>query len=160
MWAKTWACGQKRGQISVKSIHQRLHLSMRQNLSRNPLVFGAVLLSFSWNIFLLVGVILNIGFAHTRAAGGQFTDFPISIRVVYVLQLALVLYQVLIFKLIFHTEPIRLKWLPRFFVIVGIIGILVNAVSRSSNERWNVIPAGIITWAFWYYGVKKEKSGL
>ena len=124
------------------------------------MVFGAVLLSFAWNIFLIVGVILNNGFVHTRAAGGQFTDFPASIRVVYVLQLVLVVYQVWIFKLIFHTEPIRLKWLPRFFVIVGIIGILVNAVSRSSNERWNVIPAGIITWAFWYYGVKRGKSGL
>ncbi len=133
---------------------------MRQNLSRNPLVFGAVLLSFAWNIFLLVGVILNNGFVHTRAAGGQFTDFPASIRVVYVLQLVLVVYQVWIFKQIFHTEPIRLKWLPRFFVIVGILGILANAASRSSNERWNVIPAAIITWAFWYFGVKKEKSGL
>ena len=133
---------------------------MKQNLSRNPLVFSAVLFSFAWNILLMVGVILNLGFSHTRAAGGQFTDFPSAIRVLYVLQLVLVVYQVWIFKLIFHTEPIRLKWLPRFFVIVGIIGILVNAVSRSSNERWNVIPAGIITWAFWYYGVKRGKSGL
>ena len=152
MWAKTWA--------NFREINSSAATFKHETKPKHPLVFGAVLLSFSWNIFLLVGVILNIGFAHTRAAGGQFTDFPISIRVVYVLQLALVLYQVLIFKLIFHTEPIRLKWLPRFFVIVGIIGILVNAVSRSSNERWNVIPAAIITWAFWYYGVKKEKSGL
>jgi hypothetical protein len=53
-----------------------------------------------------------------------------------------------------------MKWLPNLFVIVGIIGILLNAASRSSNERWNIIPAAVITWAFWYYGVKKEKSGL
>ena len=124
------------------------------------MVFGAVLLSFAWNIFLLVGVILNSGFVHTRAAGGQFTDFPASIRVVYVLQLVLAVYQVWIFKQIFHTEPIRLKWLPRFFVIVGIFGILANAASRSSNERWNVIPAAIITWSFWYYGIKEEKSDV
>ena len=133
---------------------------MRHNLGRNHLVFIAVLLSFAWNIFLLVGVILNIEFVHSRAASGQFTDFPTSIRVVYILQLALVVYQVWIFKLIFHREQIRLKWLPKLFFIVGIIGILLNALSRSSNERWNVIPATIITWAFWYYGVKKEKSGL
>jgi hypothetical protein len=124
------------------------------------MVFGAVLLSFAWNIFLIVGVILNNGFVHTRAAGGQFTDFPASIRVVYVLQLVLVVYQVWIFKQIFHTEPIRLKWLPRFFVIVGILGILANAASKSSNERWNVIPAAIITWSFWYYGIKREKSNV
>ena len=133
---------------------------MKQKLSGNPLLFAIVLLSFAWNAFLLIGVVLNLGFVHTRAAGGQFTDFPISIRVVYVLQLVLVVYQVWIFKQIFQTEPIRLKWLPRFFVIVGILGILVNTASRSSNERWNVIPAAIITWAFWYYGVKKEKSNL
>lgn len=59
---------------------------MKQNLSRNPLVFGTVLFSFAWNILLMVGVILNLGFSHTRAAGGQFTDFPSAIRVLYVLQ--------------------------------------------------------------------------
>ena len=75
---------------------------MKQKLSRNPLVFAIVLLSFAWNAFLLIGVVLNLDFVHTRAAGGQFTDFPIGIRVVYVLQLALVAYQVWIFKLIFH----------------------------------------------------------
>jgi len=133
---------------------------MRQNLSRHPLIFSAVLLSFAWNIFLLVGVILNIGFAHTRAAGGQFTDFPTAIRVVYLLQLALVIYQAWIFTRIFNAEPISMKWLPKLFVIIGVIGILLNAASRSSNERWNVISAAVITWAFWYYGVRKEKSGL
>jgi len=123
---------------------------MKQKLSRNPLVFAIVLLSFAWNAFLLIGVVLNLDFVHTRAAGGQFTDFPIGIRVVYVLQLALVAYQVWIFKLIFHADPVRPNWIPKLFFIA----------SRSSNERWNVIPAAIITWSFWYYGVKKEKSGL
>jgi len=124
------------------------------------MVFGTVLLSFAWNIFLLVGVILNISFVHTRAAGGQFTDFPSAIRVVYLLQLALVIYQAWIFTRIFNAEPISMKWLPKLFVIIGVIGILLNAASRSSNERWNVISAAVITWAFWYYGVRKEKSGL
>ena len=124
------------------------------------MVFGTVLLSFAWNIFLLVGVILNISFVHTRAAGGQFTDFPTAIRVVYLLQLALVIYQAWIFTRIFNAEPISMKWLPKLFVIIGVIGILLNAASRSSNERWNVISAAVITWAFWNYGVRKEKSGL
>jgi hypothetical protein len=123
-------------------------------------VFGVVLLSFAWNLFLLIGVIFNLEFVQTRAAGGQFTDFPAGVRVIYLIQSALVIYQVWIFKQIFHAEPISMKWLPKLFVIVGIIGILLNAASRSSNERWNIIPAAVITWAFWYYGVKKEKSGL
>ena len=133
---------------------------MGLNLSKNLVVFGVVLLSFAWNLFLLIGVIFNLEFVQTRAAGGQFTDFPAGVRVIYLIQSALVIYQVWIFKQIFHAEPISIKWLPKLFVIVGIIGILLNAASRSSNERWNIIPAAVITWAFWYYGVKKEKSGL
>jgi len=131
---------------------------MKQKLSRNPIVFVIVLLSFAWNAFLLIGVVLNIGFVHTRAAGGQFIEFPTEIRVVYFLQLALVIYQVWIFKLIFHSDPVKPNWIPKLFFKLGILGILLNAASRSSNERWNVIPAAIITWSFWYYGVKKEKS--
>jgi hypothetical protein len=133
---------------------------MGLNPSKNLVVFGVVLLSFAWNLFLLIGVIFNLEFVQTRAAGGQFTDFPAGVRVIYLIQSALVIYQVWIFKQIFHAEPISMKWLPKLFVIVGIIGILLNAASRSSNERWNIIPAAVITWAFWYYGVKKEKSGL
>jgi len=132
---------------------------MGLNLSKNLVVFGVVLLSFAWNLFLLIGVIFNLEFVQTRAAGGQFIDFPAGVRVIYLIQSALVIYQVWIFKQIFHAEPISMKWLPKLFVIVGIIGILLNAASRSSNERWNIIPAAVITWAFWYYGVKKEKSG-
>ena len=133
---------------------------MKQKLSRNPIVFFTVLSSFAWNIFLLVAVVLDLDFAHTRASGGQFTNFPLVIRVVYFLQLALVIYQVWIFKLIFHTEPLKLKWTPKIFFILGIMGIILNAASRSPNERWNVIPAAIITWSFWYYGLKKENTGL
>ena len=133
---------------------------MKQKLSRNPLVFAIVLLSFVWNVFLLAGVVLNLGFVHTRAAGGQFIEFPTEIRVVYFLQLALVIYQVWIFKLIFHSDSVKPNWIPKLFFTLGILGILANAASRSSNERWNVIPAAIITWSFWYYGIKKEKSDV
>jgi hypothetical protein len=133
---------------------------MKQKLSRNPLVFAIVLLSFAWNVFLLLGVVLNLGFVHTRAAGGQFTDFPTGIRVAYVLQLALVAYQVWIFKLIFHSDSVKPNWIPKLFFTLGILGILANAASRSSNERWNVIPAAIITWSFWYYGIKRDMKSL
>jgi hypothetical protein len=133
---------------------------MKQKLSRSPIVFVIVLLSFAWNAFLLIGVVLNLGFVHTRAAGGQFIEFPTEIRVVYFLQLALVIYQVWIFKLIFHSDSVKPNWIPKLFFTLGIFGILANAASRSSNERWNVIPAAIITWSFWYYGIKKEKSDV
>ncbi len=130
---------------------------MEQKLSRNPAAFVVVLASFAWNIALLIGVVLNAGFAHTRAAGGQYTEFPSGIRVLYVFQLALVIYQVWIFKLIFHTVRVKPSWLPKFFFAISIVGVLLNALSKSAHERINVIPAAIITWAFWYYGIKKGK---
>lgn len=133
---------------------------MRQISGRNPIVFATVLFSFTWNAFLLIGVVLDLGFAHSRAAGGQFSQFPTEIRIVYFLQLALMVYQVWIFNRIFHSYPVKPNWIPKLFFILGILGVLLNAASRSANERWNVIPAAIITWSFWYYGVKKKKSVL
>ena len=133
---------------------------MKQKLSKNSFVFAVVLSSFAWNTFLLIGVVLNLDFVLTRAAGGQFTDFPSGIRFAYLFKLALVIYQIWIFKSIFYSDPVNPKWVPKFFFIMGLIGILLNAASRSSNERWNVIPAVIITWSFWYYGMRKETSGV
>jgi hypothetical protein len=126
----------------------------------NSLIYAIVLLSFAWNLLLLIGVVFNHDFARSRAAGGQFTDFPTVVRVVYLLQCALIAYQMRTFMLVFRNRKIRFEWLPHVFVVIGVLGVLVNAVSRSSDERWNVIPGAIITWAFWYYGVKREKSGL
>ena len=133
---------------------------MKQKLSKNSFVFAVVLSSFAWNTFLLIGVVLNLDFVLTRAAGGQFTDFPSEIRVAYLIKHALVIYQNLIFKSIFYSDPVNPKWVTKIFFILGLIGILLNAASRSSNERWNVIPAVIITWSFWYYGMRKETSGV
>ena len=132
---------------------------MVQEIKEKSFAYWAVLLSFAWNLFLLVGVVLNLEVVQTRAAGGQFTDFPRVVRVVYLIQTFLVIYQVWIFRKIFQSRPIKMKWLPKFFFLVGLIGIFLNAASISPDERWNVIPAAIITWAFWKYGVKSKKSG-
>ncbi|MSY61038.1 MAG: hypothetical protein F2661_01250, partial [Actinobacteria bacterium] len=47
---------------------------------------AAVLLSFIWNLILVLGVVLNMDYALPRAAGGQFESFPTSIRILYVSQ--------------------------------------------------------------------------
>jgi hypothetical protein len=133
-------------------------VSIARNRGSNSPVWAVVLLSFAWNLLLLFGVVLNLEFARTRAAGGQFTDFPTAVRVVYLFQTALVVYQVRIFMMVFRKKKIAFEWLPRVFVVIGMLGVMVNAISRSSDERWNVIPGSIITWAFWYYGLKKGKS--
>ena len=110
---------------------------------------AAVYASFAWNLYLVGGVILGASFALDRAAGGQFEVFPTYIRVIYILNFALIVYQVMIFGRYEYGLAIKPKWIVKAFVILGVLGILANAASRSVDERWNVIPAVIITFAFY-----------
>jgi hypothetical protein len=110
---------------------------------------AAVYASFTWNLYLVGGVMLGASFALDRAAGGQFEVFPTYIRMIYILNFALIVYQVMIFGRYEFGLAIKPKWIVKVFVILGALGILANAASRSANERWNVIPALIITFAFY-----------
>jgi len=110
---------------------------------------AAVYASFAWNLYLVGGVILGASFALDRAAGGQFEVFPTYIRMIYILNFALIVYQVMIFGRYEYGLAIKPKWIVKAFVILGVLGILANAASRSVDERWNVIPAIIITFAFY-----------
>ena len=40
-------------------------------------------LALVYNLMILFSVVLNLSWVETRAAGGQYTDFPISIRILY-----------------------------------------------------------------------------
>jgi hypothetical protein len=82
--------------------------------------------------------------------------FPTYLRVVYILNFLLIVYQVVIFTRFSYGIAIKPKWVVQAFVILGVLGILANAASRSVNERWNVIPAFVITAAF--YGILKSQS--
>ena len=105
--------------------------------------------SFAWNLYLVGGVMLGASYALDRAAGGQFEVFPSYIRVIYILNFALIAYQVVIFTRFSYGIAIKPRWIVKAFVILGALGILANGASRSVNERWNVIPALIITFAFY-----------
>lgn len=119
---------------------------------------AAVYASFTWNLYLVGGVILGASFALERAAGGQFEVFPTYIRFVYLFNFALIVSQVVIFRRYQYGVAIKRKWIVKAFVILGILGILANALSRSTNERWNVIPAAIITFAFYRILKSETKS--
>jgi hypothetical protein len=116
---------------------------------RNKTFVTAVFASFAWNLSLVGGVILGASYALDRAAGGQFEVFPTYLRIIYILNFVLVVYQVVIFTRFSYGMAIKPKWVVKVFVILGVLGILANAASRSANERWNVIPALIITFAFY-----------
>jgi hypothetical protein len=124
----------------------------------NKVFFTAVFASFAWNLYLVGGVMLGASYALNRAAGGQFEVFPTYLRIAYCLNFALIAYQVVIFTRFHYGIDVRPKWMVRAFVILGALGILANAASRSADERWNVIPASIITYAF-YRILKSETKG-
>jgi hypothetical protein len=111
----------------------------------NKLFKPLLALSFAWNIALVGGVVFNQSYALTRAAGGQFETFPMGIRFAYIFTLALITYQIMLF----FTDVSRPGWIYKVFFFLGLVGILVNAISRSANERWNVIPATVIAIAFY-----------
>ena len=135
------------GRDSTKSVNFERTLLIMKSLTKPLLVASLV-----WNIYLVVGVILNQSYALTRAAGGQYESFPMGIRVAYLVTLAIVIYQ----ALIFFTKVKRPAWIYKVFFFLGIASFLVNAISRSTNERWNAIPAAVIAFAFYREWVKSK----
>jgi hypothetical protein len=128
-----------RAQSSKSTDIERTLLSMNRFLK--PLLG----ISLGWNSYLVAGVVLNQSYALTRAAGGQFETFPTGIRIAYILNLAIIIYQ----ALIFFTQVKRPPWIYRAFFVLGIASTLVNAISRSGNERWNAFPAAVIAYGFY-----------
>ena len=116
---------------------------------KNKIFAAAVFASFAWNLSLVGGVILGASYALDRAAGGQFEVFPPYIRIVYVLIFMLIVFQLDIFRRSLYGRSTKPEWIIKAFVVIGVLGILANAASPSSNERWNVIPAFFITIAFY-----------
>jgi hypothetical protein len=108
----------------------------------------AVLLSFAWNLMLVLCVVLNMDYALPRAAGGQFESFPISIRILYVSTTFVVLYQLFVYLQLMQNKPVKPVWVPKAFAYLGLASVFVNAISRSTQEQINVIPAAIISVAF------------
>ena len=127
------------GESTKSAIFERTLLIMKS------LIKPLLAISLAWNIYLVAGVILNQSYALTRAAGGQYSTFPTGIRIAYLLTFAILIYQILIF----FTQVKRPSWIYKVFFFLGIISTLMNAISRSSNERWNAIPAALIAYGFY-----------
>ena len=117
----------------------------------------AVLLSFAWNLALVVGVVLNAGYALPRAAGGQFESFPMGIRFLYVSQTLVLLYQIYVYLQIMQNKSVKPVWVPKAFAYLGLVSVFMNAISRSTQEQINVIPASIIAVAF-FVASKRVRS--
>ena len=107
------------------------------------------ILSLVYNVAILISVTLNLHWVRTRAAGGQFKDFPIGIRILYLIMAFIMIF--LIGMIWNHREnPMNAKG-PITTRVLGFIFVLSSVaqlISRSTNERWNAIPALIIAFTF------------
>ena len=115
------------------------------------LIPALVFASFAWSLYLVVGVVLGADYALTRAAGGQFDSFPTYLRFLYLINTAVIVWQVIVYMRLLQYKAIKPVWTLKVFVILGALGTIANAASRSADERWNIIPMLITTFVFWKY---------
>ncbi|MEY4454664.1 MAG: hypothetical protein RIQ45_187 [Actinomycetota bacterium] len=107
------------------------------------------IISLIYNAAILFSVTLNLDWVRTRAAGGQYETFPIGIRFVDFLMGIFMLF--LIAMLWNHREKPMDEKGPMVARIIGytfFISMFFQIASRSMDERWNAIPAGILAVTF------------
>ena len=107
------------------------------------------IISLIYNVAILFSVTLNLDWVRTRAAGGQYETFPIGIRFVDFLMGIFMLF--LIAMLWHHREKPMDEKGPMVTRIIGytfFISMFFQIASRSMDERWNAIPAGILAVTF------------
>ena len=107
------------------------------------------IISLIYNAAILFSVTLNLDWVRTRAAGGQYETFPIGIRFVDFLMGIFMLF--LIAMLWNHREKSMDEKGPMVTRIIGytfFISMFFQIASRSMDERWNAIPAGILAVTF------------
>ena len=114
-------------------------------------------LSLTYNIILLFSVSLNYDWVRTRAAGGGFDSFPMSIRIIYFFMAAFM--GALMFWLWDKRSginTIREYGFATALAVLFSISTVMQLISRSSDERWNAIPAAILAITFWMLRNKKD----
>jgi hypothetical protein len=107
------------------------------------------LFSLVYNAMILFSVVLNLDWVRTRAAGGQFKSFPIGVRFVDFL---MGVFMIFLFGLLWNhrIKPMDEKG-PMVARIIGytfFVSTFFQLISRSTDERWNAIPALILAVTF------------
>ena len=118
------------------------------------------LISLAYNVAILLSVTLNLEWVRTRAAGGQYTTFPIGIRFVdFLMAVFMVFLIVMLWK---HRElPMDEKG-PTVTRVIGytfFVSMFFQIASRSMDERWNAIPAGILAVTFILISRREQLRG-
>ena len=115
-------------------------------------------ISLLYNAILLISVTLNYDWVRTRAAGGQYETFPIGLRFVYFVMSIFMIFLITMLWT-YRDAPMDANG-PRTTRIIGytfFVSTFFQLASRSSDERWNAIPALILAITFILIS-RREKS--
>ena len=106
----------------------------------------ATFLSLVWVEILVGGTALGAQAIATRVAGGGFSDgFPMWLRALYAVQAFLIAGVIwLVFRFVTNSASRRQRALGRLVMLMFGVSAVLNAMSRSSDERWNAVGAAII----------------
>lgn len=118
------------------------------------------LISLIYNAAILFSVTLNLDWVRTRAAGGQYKTFPIGIRFVDFL---MGIFMLFLFSMLwsYRDRPMDDKG-PLVTRIIGytfFVSMFFQIASRSSDERWNAIPAAILAITFIAISRREQARG-
>lgn len=106
-------------------------------------------LALIYNTVLLLSVALNLDWAKPRAAGGQFDSFPIALRIIY---FGMFIGMIFLMRFLwrYRQTPLTHSGLraSRLLGYLFSLSTLTQLISRSPEERFNAIPALMISLAF------------
>jgi hypothetical protein len=108
-------------------------------------VLAAVLAASAWNLVLVVAAIFNAHWVLTRVDGGQFKRF--ANLGFTVLTLWVMVFAWRLWKSGGARTKNDLLW-AKLVVIMYTLSTLINAISKSPDERINAIPAAIVLGGF------------
>jgi hypothetical protein len=114
-------------------------------------VLAAVLAASAWNLVLVVAAIFNAHWVLTRVDGGQFKSLPPGLRFANLGFTVLTLWVMVFAWRLWKSGGARTKndllW-AKLVVIMYTLSTLINAISKSPDERINAIPAAIVLGGF------------
>lgn len=106
-------------------------------------------LALMYNAALLFSVTLNLPWAKSRAAGGQYDSFPLAIRALYFLMF---LGMLVLMNFLWHNRNAKMSkaavQFSRMLSYLFILSTIIQLLSKSSAEQFNAIPSAIIALTF------------
>ena len=124
-------------------------------MGKSKYLLPLALVSLFYNFIVISSVTLNLDWVRTRAAGGQFDTFPTALRILYFFMALLTLF---LARWLWNqrngVSTERNQKIARLLAILFTVSTCLQLISRSSDERWNAIPAIILAITFWRLGKK------